>query len=207
MRTPLKFLLLAVLPFLTAVASATQVHGPTFCYPLGEWDTAANLNTDRPPASYPCAQALTDDSGYMFNPGGTWISLNSLITFPTQAPPTVGTPTSRSLSLSTAYQATTSANAAVVTVNLTSSASLTLTTGTTNTASVIIGSTTAVASGTGTTIGQYSNSLTGSLVIGLNVSTSSQSPITFALPAGWYFAVIQGTGSVTISSAFDQKLS
>lgn len=119
---------------------------------------------------------------------------------------TVGTPTSRALSLATAYQATNNAKAAFVTVNLTSSASLSIATGTTNTAEIVIGSTVGVASGTGSLMGPYLNSLTGTLVVGLAVNTGSTTSYTLMLPAGWYFAVRQTAGSVTIASAYDQSI-
>lgn len=119
---------------------------------------------------------------------------------------TLASPTSRTVSLSTAYQATSSSKPASVTINITSTASLSISGGTTNTATVYIGSTSGVASGTGTAICQYSNSNTGTLTIGLNMSTVSAVPCSFVLPSGWYFAVLQSAGSVTINSAFDQSL-
>lgn len=121
-------------------------------------------------------------------------------------PPDFGSPTARTLSLATAYQASTTTKPATVVVNLTSNASLTLGGGTTNTAIIVIGPTTGVASGTGTTVGTYSNSLTGTLIVGIAISTVSTAPISFSLPKGWYFAIIQQTGTVTINSAFDQSL-
>lgn len=115
-------------------------------------------------------------------------------------------PTARTLSLATAFQASDTTKPAVVTVNLTSNASLTLGGGTTNTGIIVIGPTSAVASGTGTTVGTYSNSLTGSLVVGVAINTVSTAPITFALPKGWYFAILQQTGTISIASAFNQSL-
>jgi len=93
-----------------------------------------------------------------------------------------------------------------VTVNLTSTASISLTGGATNTADIVIGSTNAVASGTGTVIGKYANSNTGALTIGLNLSTISSGSYSFMLPTGWYFAVRQTSGTVTVTSAFDQVM-
>lgn len=124
---------------------------------------------------------------------------------PTATPFAIGAPTSRSLSLATAYQATDPSMGSVVTVNLSSTAGLTLAGGTSNTADIVIGPTSSVAGGTGNVVGKYANSLTGSLVVGLAVNTTSASPITFTLPAGWYFAVRQTAGSITITSAFDQS--
>ena len=43
---------------------------------LGRWDTAANLETDRPGASqYPGTVALTDDLGYRMSDGTAWRSM------------------------------------------------------------------------------------------------------------------------------------
>ncbi len=121
---------------------------------------------------------------------------------------TVGTPTSRSISLATAYQASDTTAPAVVTINLNSTASLSLSGGTTIIGEVRIGSANTVASGaSGTAVGTYKNSLTGTLTIGLNIQTDNHNNITFLLPAGWYFAVRQTTGSgLTVVSAFDQKV-
>lgn len=118
----------------------------------------------------------------------------------------IGTPTSRSLSLATAYQATDPTKPAMVTINLTSTANLSLSGGTTNSADVVIGATNAVASGTGTTVGKYSNASTGTLTIGLNTNAIAAQPTTFGLPAGWFFAVRQTSGTVTVTSAFDQTV-
>lgn len=117
-----------------------------------------------------------------------------------------GTPNSRSTALATAFQATDPTKPALVNVNLTSTATLSLGGGGTNTATVVIGSTNAVASGTGTTICNYSNTNTGALTIGLNLSTVSATTCSFALPVGWYWAIRQTAGTVTVTSNFDQSV-
>lgn len=117
-----------------------------------------------------------------------------------------GAPNSRTLSLATAYQATDITKPAVVDVNLTSTANISLSGGTTNSASVVIGSTNAVSGGTGTTICSYSNSNTGTLTIGLNLNTIAATTCSFVLPVGWYFAIRNGSGTVTIGSAFDASM-
>ncbi len=117
-----------------------------------------------------------------------------------------GAPTVRTFALATAYRAADPAKPAVITLNLTSSASLSLAIGQTHSADIVIGATAAVAAGTGTVIGRYSNSLTGSLIIGLAVATSSSAPVVVNLPIGWYIAVRQTSGTVTISSVFDQPI-
>lgn len=135
-----------------------------------------------------------------------WRGDQTWATLPAATPPNISSPNSRSLTLATAFQATDNSRAAMVTVNLTSTATLSLSGGTTNSATVVIGATNAVASGTGTVINSYSNSNTGSLTIGLNLSTVSAVPVTFALPKNWFFAVLQTSGAVTITSAYDQAI-
>ncbi len=119
----------------------------------------------------------------------------------------VGAPSVRTLSLATAYQALDPSKACVMSINLNSVASLTLAGGTTNTADIVIGDTSAVASGTGTIIGRYRNTLTGALVVGLAVNSDSASQIQFLLPIGWFFAIRQTSGTILITSAFDQAVS
>lgn len=117
----------------------------------------------------------------------------------------VSYPTSRSLSLATAYQCTDNTKPCVVTINLTSTANFSLTGGTTNSADVVIGPTNAVAGGTGTVIGKYSNSVTGTIAIGLNMNSAAATPITVTIPAGGYLAIRQTAGTVAITSAYDQS--
>lgn len=121
---------------------------------------------------------------------------------------TVGAPTSRSVSLATAYQATDTSKPAIVTVNLLSTPTITLLGGgTTNIGEVRIGSNSTVSSGGGTAVGAYKTSLTGTLVLGVAITMDALSTTTFALPAGWYFAVRQTTGTgLSVSSAFDQSI-
>lgn len=121
-------------------------------------------------------------------------------------PSSFGTPNSRALAAATAYQATDTAKPAIVNINLNSSASLSLSGGTTNTADVVIGSTSGVASGTGTVICRYANTNTGALTIGLNLSTVSGTTCSFALPAGWFFAWRITAGVVTVPLAYDQPV-
>lgn len=116
-----------------------------------------------------------------------------------------GSPNTRTVSLATAYQATTTTKSAIVNVTLSSTAAISLSGGATNAAKVYIGSTNAVASGTGTPICSYANSNTGTLTIGLNISTIATTPCSFILPSGWYFAVVVSTGTVTVASTYDQS--
>ena len=117
-----------------------------------------------------------------------------------------GAPTSRTLVLGTAYQASTNTKPAVVTVNLTSTATLTVTGSQVPEAEIVIGATNAVASGTGTKVGVYKNGLTGAVVVGINMNAVQTVPLVFDLPAGWWFAVRQIAATVSIVSAFDQAV-
>lgn len=121
-------------------------------------------------------------------------------------PSTIGAPNSRSLSLATAYQCTDTSKPCMATVNITSTANFSLTGGTTNSAAVVLGATNAVASGTGSTIGSYTNSVTGTIAVGLNLNSQSVQSYTVPVPAGWFFAIRQTAGTVSIVSAFDQAL-
>lgn len=182
----------------------------------GSW-TLSDLNTYRPASSYCFMTAWVSD-----RPGGAGMMVSNCSAWVSNQGPagaagatgatgsagvnSFGSPTTRTLSLATAYQATNTAKPAIVTVNITSTANLSLSGGTTNSATVLIGSTNAVASGTGTIMCPYSNSSTGSLTIGLNTNTISTLSCTVALPTGWYFAIRQTAGTVTITSAFDQQV-
>lgn len=116
------------------------------------------------------------------------------------------TPNTRTVALATAYQASDPTKPAMVTINLTSTAAISLSGGTTNTADIVMGSTNAIATTGGTAIGKYANTNTGTLTVGLNLSTVSTVGYTLALPAGWYFAVRQTAGTVSITNAFDQAV-
>lgn len=127
---------------------------------------------------------------------------------PTVNPVAVAGPAVRTLALATAYQAADNTAPAVITVNLSSQSSVSLGGAVNNEGEVVIGATNAVAGGTGSKIGDYKNNLGGTLILGLNLSHTQGQSFSFALPAGWYFAIRQTVGSgLTIISAFDQKLS
>ena len=121
-------------------------------------------------------------------------------------PPTMGTPNSRSLSLATAYQATDPTKLSVFTITITSTANFSLSGGTTNTAKIVVGPTNAVASGTGTTFGNYANSIAGTIAVGLNMNSAQTFSYTVFVPPGYYIAILQTSGTVSISSAFDQSV-
>lgn len=122
-------------------------------------------------------------------------------------PTTVGTPNARTLSFNTAYQATDNTKPAIIEISLQANSSISLAGAVNNEGVIYLGSTTAVSSGTGSAVGVYKNNLGGTLIIGLNLSNQAASTYTFGLPAGYYFAVRQTSGTgLQIVSAFDQSL-
>lgn len=141
-----------------------------------------------------CANGLPVDSFNGATACGVW------------PPVAMGTVNSRTVAAATAYQATDPTKVASTNINLTSTAAISLSGGTTNAAIVYVGSTTGVATGTGTPICRYGNSNTGALTIGLNLNTISAIPCHFDLPIGWYFAVVVTSGTVTITDAYEQSV-
>lgn len=158
--------------------------------------------SDQGPAGSTGATGATGSPG---STGATGATGSAGATGPA-GPSAIGAPIARTLSLATAYQATDPTRPAMVTVNLTSTASISLSGGTTNSASVLEGTTTGVATGTGSVMCVYTNSNTGALTIGLSLATVSATTCTIALPAGAYFAIRQTSGTVTIGSAWDQSV-
>lgn len=116
-------------------------------------------------------------------------------------------PVVKTFALGTAYRAADTTKAALITITLESTSSLTLTGATNNSATIVIGATNAVAAGTGLTVATYKNILGGSLVVGVNLSSNQANTYTVALPAGYYFAVRQTSGTgLVVTSAFEQVL-
>ena len=130
----------------------------------------------------------------------------SCFAVPSAAQFPVGSPNSRSISLATAYQCTDPTKPCIVTINIQSTAAISLSGGQTNTGNALIGTTTGVATGTGTILCVHGNSNTGTLTIGLNLSTIATTQCTLPVPIGQYFAVRQISGTITILSAFDQSM-
>jgi len=187
---------------------ATNVSGYST---MGRWlkvdfDVAPQVNADWTASSGP-SMVLNKPTLATVAVSGSYNDLSNTPTIPAAYSFSVSSPTSRTVALATAYQASTTTKPAEVTINLTSTAALSLSGGTTDEADIIIGSTSAVASGMGTVIGKFKNSLTGTLVVGLAVNNAQTCQFKFSLPIGWYFAVRQITGTgVSVVSAFDQVL-
>lgn len=120
-------------------------------------------------------------------------------------PSAYGAPSSRSLSLATAYQCTDNTKPCLMTITLQSTSGISLSGAVNNEGAITLGPTSAVASGTGTNIATYKNNLGGTLVVGLNLNSNQANSYTVAVPAGWYFAVRQTAGSgLQVVSTFEQ---
>lgn len=118
----------------------------------------------------------------------------------------IGTPNSRSMSLSTAYQCTD--NTKPCSFIITTNCPITGFGGTTTCAGEIrIGSSNTVASGaSGTVISPLSRSFTGLSAL-LTFGNSDNDTTTVYLPTGWYLAVRQITGtSLSVQAAYDQSM-
>lgn len=120
----------------------------------------------------------------------------------------IGSPAAKlSPALTTSYQATDPTKATLVTVNITSTSSISLGGTTNNEGGIWIGSANTVNATTGTQVGVYKNSLGGTLVVGLTLTSAQTQPYSFVLPVGWYYAIRQTVGTgMTIVSVFDQSL-
>lgn len=115
-----------------------------------------------------------------------------------------GAPVARSLSFATAYQASTPAKPALVTVIVDLTTTVAVGTPQANTAELIVGSTTGVASGTGTLADTYRNDLTVTLI---SLGFTGRQKLQASVPAGYYFAIRRTVGTgITIVSAFDQTV-
>ena len=117
-----------------------------------------------------------------------------------------GYPNARTVALATAYQCSDPTKPGIFTITLTSTASLSLGGGTTNTADVLVGNSSTIATTGGSAVGKYSNTITGTLVVGLGINTVANTTYTVFVPAGGYVAVRQTGGTVSVVSAFDQSV-
>lgn len=120
---------------------------------------------------------------------------------------TVGAPSARTLALATAYQCANVSRACFISVTLQAQSAISLTGASNNEGAVTLGSTTAVATGTGSNVAIYKNNLGGGLVVGLNLNSQQANTYAVAVPVGYYFAIRQTAGTgLQVVSAFDQQL-
>lgn len=112
-----------------------------------------------------------------------------------------GSPSSRTVSLATAYQCTDTSRPCMITATMTCPLTLSLLAGATCAGEFRIGSANTVATGGGTNIAPIQRNASG--ILGL--STNDYETKTVKVPVGWYFAIRQTTGSgMNIISVFDQ---
>lgn len=115
-----------------------------------------------------------------------------------------GTPNVRSLTVGTAFQATDTTKAAIVTVSPQCTAAMTITGGATCTLQARIG-TTGVTCSTGTVVATWTNGNTGTLTVGLALNQTMGAPGGINLPAGAYAILCATSGTFSINSAVDQS--
>lgn len=118
-------------------------------------------------------------------------------------------PTLRSgINKATAYQATVATKPSIITITLSSTSSFSLSGNVSNQSNIIIGSTNAVATGTGQIMAKYANVLGGGLVVGVSVTNTNTQTYTINLPTGYFFAILNAnsTTGVTIDSVYDQSV-
>lgn len=111
-----------------------------------------------------------------------------------------GLPATRTLTLSTAYQATNPAKPAIVTVSPSCSASLTLAGGTTCTLQARIGAAPLTCS-SGTVVATWTNGNTGALTVGLSLNQTVGAPYGINVPTGASFILCPTAGTFTVTAA------
>lgn len=122
--------------------------------------------------------------------------------FPSSPSFSVGYPSSRSITLATAYQCTNTAKPCQIVINVRCPLTLSLLVGATCEGEIRVGSSNTVATGGGANIAPIYRNASG--IIGL--STNDIETKTISIPAGGYFAVRQTTGAVNIVSVFEQVI-
>lgn len=113
-----------------------------------------------------------------------------------------GAPNTRTLAVSTAYQATDITKAAIATISPQCSAAITVGGGSTCTLQARIAASSLTCS-TGVIVAQWTNGNTGTLVVGVALNQIVGAPGDVKLPIGWYFILCPVSGTFTVS-AVDQ---
>lgn len=131
---------------------------------------------------------------------GNYADLTGTPAIPTAYTFNFGLPVARTLALSTAYQATNPAKAAVVTVSPQCTASLNLTTGGTCTLQARIAMAGLTCS-TGTVVATWTNGNTGTLTVGLGLNQTVGSPYGINLPVGASFILCPTAGTFTLTAS------
>lgn len=145
------------------------------------------------------------------NPAGTTSQYvrgdGSLATLPAAPAFSVGNPSARTFALATGYQCTTPAKPCLFTITLQAQSAISLLGASNNEGQILIGSTSAVGSGTGTVTATYKNNLSGTLVVGLNLNSQQANTYSVFVPANQWAAVRQTAGSgLQVVSVLEQVL-
>lgn len=136
---------------------------------------------------------------------GSYNDLSNKPTIPTINPFNFGAPNSRTLSYSTAYQATDPTKAAIATISPLCTASISLSGGATCTIQARIGASSLTCSN-GAVAATWTNGNTGTLTIGLALNQIIGAPASINIPIGGYFILCQTSGTgATVVSAVDQS--
>jgi hypothetical protein len=201
---------------LSGIPTTLAGYGITDAYPLtgnptGFITSAAlspYLTSATAASTYATQASVTSGLAGKFNtPTGTTAQYlrgdGSTATFPAAVAFNYGAPGSRTLALSTSYQATNNAKAADVSISPSCASTLSLSGGQTCTLEARMSSSTATCS-TGTVVATWTNGNTGTLTIGLNTVQTIGAPHTLKLPIGWNFILCPLSGSPTIATAVDQ---
>lgn len=115
-----------------------------------------------------------------------------------------GEPISRTIALSTVYQATDPTKAAILTFSPKCTAALSLLVGTTCTLQVRTSAVTGLTCSTGTLYGVWTNGNTGTLTVGLGLNQTVGAPGDVKLRIGNYFILCPTAGTFTLDAAVEQ---
>ncbi len=115
-------------------------------------------------------------------------------------------PAAMTIALDTAYQSPTPAKSHFLSVMIDVSYSITVAASLTDTVELWVGTTSAVATGTGTKIASFRSALTG-IAISIGMASGDRGQLCGMIPPNYYFAVRRVSGSrATIAEAFTQAL-
>lgn len=139
--------------------------------------------------------------GYVTMGAGLSVS-SGVMSAASPAPFNFGTPTSRTLALSTAYQAADTTKAAIITLSPQCTNATTAIAASACTLNARVGIA-GITCSTGTVVGTW----TSTYALGLLLTNTSGSPFDIKLPAGAYFILCATAGTFTINNAVDQSAS
>lgn len=118
----------------------------------------------------------------------------------------IAAPILRTFAHGTAYRAQEPANSAMITVNLESIATVNNGGASDHHAEIYIGNDNTVGTAGGMMMGRYRNRLAGTSPGSISMTHRTAHSYLVALPKGWYMAIRQLAGTVTIVSVYDQAM-